>query len=357
MILFLKKLFFFLILCLLVLLIPCAYVFHLGFRTGEFYPLDQMIKIQQKNDVLVLLGTQYIDPHLKYKNANTANWDILVLGTSRMHQIREDFFIDGITFYNTATAVHNLNHYIKFIEALEVFPRFLVFNLDPWQFNKNYLETDWAKMVDEIVSDYKSSYKYDPLKQFQAMLLMLKDGSLKFPQKFNNLQNIGFTAAVYGEGWRKDGSYYWKRALDMDRYKNATAYMECIPSIDKGYWLFVHDPEDGQLYEDSIKLVEKILSLCKERNIMVVAFLPPFTPSIYNRLMENGHYTYMTQVYPALLPLFQEYGYELYDFTASDMVDDSMTFDGWHPDERGAYNILLSIKERNSALADYIRIR
>jgi hypothetical protein len=108
------------------------------------------------------------------------------------------------------------------------------------------------------------------------------------------------------------------------------------------------------IYGDTVKQVEEVLRLCREKDIMVTAFLPPFAPSLYRLMAESGHYDYMTKIYPALLPLFQRYGFELYDFTGSSVIDDAMSYDGYHPDDRGSHRILLSIKAQNSVLAGRI---
>jgi hypothetical protein len=189
---------------------------------------------------------------------------------------------------------------------------------------------------------------------FRLLIGMLLRGEISPLQKFKYPENVGLIAVTYGEGFRKDGFYVWTRRIESEEYKAGAVYNHHNSDITNGKDMYTFGNGD-EVYGESVHKVEEILRLCKERGIMVTAFLPPFAPSVYRQLMESGHYTYMSKIYPALLPLFEKYGFELFDFTdASGITDDTMSYDGHHADDRGNHRILLSMKAQNSVLADYI---
>jgi hypothetical protein len=354
---FLRKILLFSLALTLSVLLVVFQAVRIGKSSGELLKLDEIIEIQQRDDVLHGINTYYIDPFLKYKTANILDPDILALGTSRIISMSQKHFIDSIVFYNAGPVTQNFPAYYDFIESLDVIPRFIILNLDPWQFNENYFSTDWAKLRGERY-DYKNGYEYDKVNIIRSIFRMLINGEFKIEQKFDYPKNMGFLAVMYGEGFGKDGAHYRKRVIDSDDYKNGVAYNFVIDNnyIDRGKDIFAYG--DGDLYDESIKQVDKILRLCKDNNIRVVAFMPPFAPTIYKLLMENGHYEYMAKIYPTLLPIFEQYGFELYDFTdASGFTDDSMSYDGYHPDDRAAYNMLLSMKEQGSIIGEYVADR
>jgi hypothetical protein len=215
--LFLKKIFLFSLALSLSILLAVFFAVRIGKRSGELLKLDEMIEIQQRDAVLVITGIQNTIPFLKYKTANILNPDILAMGTSRIHSVRQEHFVNGVNFYNTAIATQNLPSYYDFIENLDVIPRFIIFNLDQWQFNENYFNTDFQQLMKNRL-DYKNGY--EKVNIIRGILRMIVNLEVKIEQKFDYPENLGLIAAVYGEGFRKDGAYYWKRVLDSDDYKS-----------------------------------------------------------------------------------------------------------------------------------------
>jgi hypothetical protein len=351
--LFLKRIFLFAAVLLALLSGISIPVLRLGYISGEFYTLDVIIEKQLQNNNLVMFAASTAIPYLKYKMVNTVKPEILVVGTSRAAYIKQEHFLPGTGFYNAAVAMLNFDSYRDFIGSLETSPRYILMYLDQWHFNRNYFEQPVVKK-NVVPYDYKNGYSYDPVTIFRTLVKMLLQGDISLFQKLRYPENIGLAAMIYGEGFRKDGFHVLARTIESEEYRTGAAYNNSNSYIIEGTVMFAFGNGD-EVYDKSIHEVEEILRLCKERGIMVTAFLPPFAPSVYRQLMESGRYTYMSKIYPALLPLFEKYGFELFDFTdASGITDDTMTYDGYHADDRGNHRILLSIKAQNSVLADYI---
>jgi hypothetical protein len=299
---------------------------------------------------------QGVLPWLKFKMTNITKPELLVLGTSRVFYIKKEHFLSGTGFYNAGVAVQNLDAYVDFIGSLNAPSlQYIILNLDQWWFNANYFETPLAKdFFYHPHFDYKHGYHYNPLTIIKEFYLKLKNGDLTADWSMKYPENIGLLAAEYNDGVRVDGFYVWTRMIESEQYKNGVGYELILDQIAGGEYLFA--PGNGdEIYDHSVKEVEKLLAFCRDRGIMVTAFLPPFAPSIYALLMEKGGYEYMARIYPTLLPLFEQYGFELYDFTdAADIIDDTMSYDGYHPDDRAYRRVLLSMKARGSVIGKFV---
>ncbi|MDR1106920.1 MAG: DUF1574 domain-containing protein [Treponema sp.] len=352
---FLKRMALFLTIFLVLFTGTGVLVVRIAATSGELYPLDEMIERQLRDNVLIGPALSEILPWYRFRMTVRAEPDILVVGTSRALYIKQEHFLPETKFYNAAGATQNLPAYRNFIESLgrvNIRPRHIILNLDQWRFNRNFFDHPVAKMTQEEY-DYNNGYVYDWENIIRSLYRLLLSGEYRPALSVPYPGNVGLTAAVYGDGFRKDGFYVWTRKVMSEAYRAGTAYTELIPAMESGRDMFAFG--DGiEIYGESVQEVEKILALCREKGIMVTAFLPPFAPSFYRLLAKSGRYEYMTEICPALLPLFEKYGFELYDFTGSPIIDDAMTYDGYHADDRGSHRMLLFMKAHGSVLADYI---
>lgn len=83
---------------------------------------------------------------------------------------------------------------------------------------------------------------------------------------------------------------------------------------------------------EALTITEDILRLAEEHHISIIAILPPFRPSYYERMIESGDFDYIPDAIVELQALFGEYDVPLYDFTNPQVIGGSeaeMT-DGWH---------------------------
>ncbi|MDR1288736.1 MAG: DUF1574 domain-containing protein [Treponema sp.] len=352
---FLKRMALFLAIFLVLFTGTGVLVVRMAAVSGELTPLDEMIERQLEDNVLVGSALAEIIPWYKFRMAVLTGPDILVVGTSRALYIKQEHFLPETKFYNAATAAQNFPAYRNFIESLgrvNTRPRHIILNLDQWQFNRNYFDQPMAKTMRQD-HDYNNGYVYGRENIIRGFYRLLLSGEYRPALSVPYPGNMGLAAAVYGDGFRKDGFYVWTRKIISEAYRAGAAYTDFIPHVESGRDMFAFG--DGiEIYGESVQEVEKILALCREKGIMVTAFFPPFAPSFYRLLAESGRHEYMTGIYPVLLPLFEKYGFELYDFTGSSVIDDTMTYDGYHPDDRGSHRILLFMKAHGSVLADCI---
>jgi hypothetical protein len=344
---------------LVFLLIPCPIFlcifipsFYVAYNSGELLTVDEIATVQQRDDILVGTAIQNIDSQFKFITTKKLKPNILALGTSRVMQFRREYFTDDILFYNAGGAVASLPQYIDFIAQMETYPELILVGLDQYYFNEN-----WAKKNSSNIT-YQDNYNF--MRIIINTFKMLLKRKISINQTYQYITNIGLTAKIYGDGFSKDGSYFSNfsnRILnnpDSDYSKSPLdRFIDTTERIDAGNRRFEYGSE---IYEKSIEQMSKLLKECSKHDIEVIAFIPPFAPYINTILKESSNYAYMEKIYPTLLPVFNNYGYELYDFTeSSDFSDDTMYFDGFHGNEETYHHILYLLKDKNSSLAKYIK--
>ena len=84
-----------------------------------------------------------------------------------------------------------------------------------------------------------------------------------------------------------------------------------VQSIEKGTDRFQYADE---MDITTIRYLEQLLAYCYEKEIKVIAFTPPFAPTVC-KAMDNENYKYMKQIAPTVQLICEQYGYEFYDFT------------------------------------------
>jgi hypothetical protein len=326
-----------------------SFPIYIAFYSKEIFHVDMIIDYQQSKNILVGTAIQSINSQLKYRSVNKIKPDIIAIGTSRVMQFRREYFNDNISFYNAGGAVINLPQYIDFIKSMNDKPQFIIVGLDQYFFNENYAINDQ--------NNNTYYYNYNPLKIILNIFKMISNNKISINQHYHYDDNVGLTAMVYGDGFRKDGSYFYNRIINEPESEYSKNYKypfkDTVQRIDDGNSRFEYGID---VWEKSTEQVIQLLKECKNNNIKVIAFLPPFAPYINTKLKENGNYQYIWKIYNILISIFDEYDYELYDFTDfSNLSDDSMYIDGFHGDDNTYHNILLKIKENNSLIGKFIK--
>src|SRR5687768_13974749 len=85
--------------------------------SGEFTPVEKVIRMQSTATTPVLFGRAYSDPTARYKLQSVVHRkpEVLVLGTSRVMALRGDFFRDGTQFFNAGNGITRLGHLRPFL--------------------------------------------------------------------------------------------------------------------------------------------------------------------------------------------------------------------------------------------------
>jgi hypothetical protein len=345
---FLQKIavFFSIPICLvLVLGIP---VFYIAYNSGELLTIDAIIEKQQDENVLVGLAITNVDAILKLKSVKKIRPSIIALGTSRVMQFRKEFFNDDVIFYNAGGATTNLKQYANFIQSLNADeqPAYVIVGLDQYFFCQNYAQQD------QSVSNF--TYNHNSLQIIVLILKKIIYREMKLFPEYNFRNNIGLTAKIHGDGFRKDGSYQYNRILNDQAY--GKQYKFPFDDTTRRIEVGIHRFEYGDKpWNESVKQVIDLLEICKNRGICLIGFLPPYAPYIYDKMLDTGKYDYLNQIYPEILPIFNKYGYELYDFSdVKYFADDSVFIDGFHGSDIVYHKIILEMKNQNSKISQFV---
>lgn len=301
--LFVRNILRFLIVC------TCIYVIVLEFslyKLGESGKYEKIINKQIKYNVL--FGRKLTNETLEYKimGAQIIKPKILTLGTSRIMQVRQQFFKSHI-IYNAAISasisqgIGEMKHFLDMVKDSTNI-KHVIIGLDPWLFNPNYPDNQRANKTESLKSKLKKRLSnfpllYNGLKQLKSYLSDISarpiiyrklipeyQSSLRYLFKDRQFKGYGLNSKIHNSGFRFDGSYqypgdYQEGWLDASiiSYKN---------SLKNDNYRF--SPAQN-IYYDSLYELQQLLDFAKSEQINVIGLMPPFSPNFYSALtsMEN----------------------------------------------------------------------
>ena len=164
---FLLKLFIFVLPIFILLGIP----FGILWKGGEFITSTGILA--QRTCGQVLVGRAYfsdVPPNLNVLSVQTLHPDVVVLGNSRVLEIRNNFFVPTSTFYNAGRSVTSMSGFKKFLDHIPVGkePKILLVGIDQsfflshetasapllqdesWVAQTNVFLTVWKKVYTDI---------------------------------------------------------------------------------------------------------------------------------------------------------------------------------------------------------------
>lgn len=326
-----------------------GFVYYIGWTTGEFADFSQLIEMQrQDHNIFIGMGYNEQTAYYKLENANYYQADVITLGTSRVMQFKNEYFDSD--FYNCGGAVGwNYDEYLNFVKNLNYTPRMIIIGLDQWVFNdawnqyciaydneipigmidRNSISMEWS-MIKDLLSCKWNVYAIE-----------------------NYPMNYGVTGRSKGVGFQWDGSYYSGNVYREPTTQEDYMFVITFERIDGGYGFF----EWGEHIDDkTCGYLKAFLEYCKENGIMVIGFAPPFAPSVYNRMIASGNYSYLSEISPKCEEIFQQYGYEYYDYTDVSIlnVGDAYFVDGYHGGEVAYAYIVEDMLAQGSCLREYV---
>ncbi|QXE90691.1 hypothetical protein KP001_20235 [Geomonas subterranea] len=300
--------------------------------------------------------------------------DVVALGSSRVLQFRDKMFAPN-RFYNAGYTIKSIPEFMTFVSLLpeDKLPRTLIIGLDHWMFNARYdhlnaapNKQEWLKYDDmDVTSVFKASKKVykrtfsgvvsldDVLFPDKAMARSQKDAALASVPKF------GFNACVNKTGFRNDGSMYYgiqieklmANASDANDFK----FKDTLHKVAKGQDRF---KQGGEINEEAVRQLRLFLAYCQKKNIHVVAFLPPFTDTVWNKMVASGKFHYLDGLNARLQHELDGYGYEFYDFStfSSAGATDLEAIDGFHGGESVYLGMLIRMLDRGSKLNEFCNV-
>jgi hypothetical protein len=163
---------------------------------------------------------------------------------------------------------------------------------------------------------------------------------------------IGLTARIHGGGFRSDGSYDYGWYLshpDDDRHWDPH-FRQTLDRIARGVERFERAAQPDLRGEAALRA---LLADLHARGATVVAFFPPFAPSVRARMRSLDGYAYMDELPARATAVFAEHGDRFFDFSdpATLGAIDSEFIDGYHGSERTYARLMLRLAEDVPAVA------
>jgi hypothetical protein len=338
--------------------IPLAIILGLPiwemYAYGEFLPYNALVaKRMQGAPALINFG--YSNPlyYLDRQAVVLGKPQVLVLGSSRVDQIRSDFFDSTTTEYTASVVVQDMDQFQQFLDSVPASssPKVLVIGLDQKFFNPNYnvanfgasdirpLLTQTTTPISAIFGNWWAHWF--ALYGYMASEAVTPENLI---HPYNNL--LGTQALVHRAGYRNDGSYEPGEEIHV---------------TENPYSSYITQGTMGFEYSDSVSTssldeLNSLLAECASRNIYVIGFVPPFSPTLSAQVNAMGNdYGYMRAIAPDVVPIFKKYGFGFYNFgdpqslgiTTADMRDEI------HPTERGYLMMVEKMAESDKTLARY----
>jgi hypothetical protein len=307
------------------------------YASGEFLPEDVFLDLRRASQPF-LVGRAYSDAmgYLKLKTVQVEAPVVIALGTSRVMPFRESFF--GDRFFNAGSGEYQqFEDLLAFLRSIPAGrePKAIVVGLDQKFFN--------ARWTEHVPDPFKPSHEKAGWRQRWSLLraywpyvyrdyyegkFRLSDLTRARP---DGVRRIGLQAVVKNQGYREDGSYVWEywefHTLDLAQIAG-----------DERYYVYGDEVSGKTLRE-----VEAFLAECRTRGIRVAAFLPPFSPPVYQALVQHrDRYRFVFEIADRLRPMFNRYGFSFADFTdpaRCDIQRDGF-YDGQHASENGYRRML-----------------
>jgi len=320
------------------------------YHSGEFKPFSSYIHPLQKDQLFGLAYSNYDKTYKFHMTDEIHRPEILALGSSRSMQIKRPVVSPDYSFYNAGGAIQNVRELPLFISKLHDSPKLILVNLDQWWFNRPYLDVS-QPFLPSVYDE--PELEISKLGQLVCDFYMdLWKGKISLKKVFNS-DNIGLNAICNDNGFSADGSRFQGDMILAPELQDDYNFKNVLGRIEQGNNFFQYcDKADSS----QVSVVDDFLRQCVARNIKVAAFLPPFAPYVYQRMQATGQYSYMSQLYALLKPVFDKYeSCTIYDFTdVTQTGAHNYDFDdGFHGSEIIYNGMIRQMVRQDSTLAPF----
>ena len=302
-----------------------------------------------------LIGLGYTDPMHLVKHAVLQNRqpEVIALGTSRVLQFREFCFSKPESFYNCGRSVGKVQDLEAFLSSYPgEKPKVIILGLDQDMFSVD----DEDMLKDPRAYQFKeTSYGTRLTKGTKAFWeAWLNDGIVTGTTIPGTTNFIGRNARLENEGYRADGSYCYGRVIRQSNQQDAYDFQQTIGRIDKGKGRFAPATE---INSGAIQQIDNFLKSCREMEIHVVGFLPPYGSAVYDHFKEDALiYPHVFDLHGQLKPIFEANKMLVEDYTdiRSLSANDFETTDGFHGSEVCYLKLLKLMAANDTILMSYL---
>lgn len=277
-----------------------------------------------------ILGDPYDDSLIrdyKINRISLAEYKTICIGSSRVLEFSEDMFKEP--FFNLGYTVLNTDDFLYLIKKLNLKNKKLILGIDQWLFNE-----EWSKQLNAQNKKFNivgNLFNYNKIVDIPYVNYN--------STTINGIMLIGQNATEHLSGILSDGSFYYGSIYEKRSYNNkldSFAFIEAETRINDGIYNFKYGKKPDAHALFNLKL---IIDLCKNNNNEIVLFFPPYSPSIWGKMMKSGHYNYILEASNQIKELCSKDDVPFFDFSNFASIDNQY-IDGFHGGKQIYYQIL-----------------
>ncbi|MCC7073396.1 MAG: hypothetical protein IT383_18945 [Deltaproteobacteria bacterium] len=315
----------------------------------ESLSADEIARLHFDGPLDALYGAAYTNPDARYKlvGIELRKPDLVTIGSSRVLEFESGLFVDGSRrFYNGGLLIERLYEIRRAMRHFDGrHPKYVLLGIDQWSFN-----AAWPSAVDNPLYEREiSAGVSDLLNAIQRTARFawpdLIHGKLSMASLIGGAPHLGVNARTRGNGFRWDGSMVYADRLRDPNGERDFDFRESFSRIAEGRRRFEFGSD---VDEAALKELELLLREARERGLEVVAYLPPFAPSVERRLRATGKHSYVDKISPVITPIFARHGFKVFDFTSCESVGctDEEFLDGFHAGTKADARMLAAMADQ-----------
>jgi hypothetical protein len=336
---------------LAIVFLPClAGLAWIGWQLGATVPLSTIAREQQADHKLLWLGALKDYAPYKLARIKLVQPEVLLVGSSRCGQAREQVFRPYKT-YNACLTAWPLEHVVDFIDRAtrESKPRVVIVALDYFLFGDSLAQV-WAK---ERAMDYRQgidSYRrklhdvFDFAMRNNWNLHAIKTAILRPQFELIDDNRLVGTEAIRGQfGFRDDGSVFVYPGYRRTSAETLAHGAEYVTSS---------FPGASHISEAQFGHISRLSRLAKERSFIVVGIQFPLLKSATDFMDTDQAYWPYGGLWRELRSettanRFAELGVRFFDMSRDPLAaDPGNFFDPAHPSERGILKTIIALMDR-----------
>jgi hypothetical protein len=347
----------------LVFLLPAIllYAFPVGiFLLGrEAYTPAQMVRMQIQHPEAVVgkyfnhFGT---DNYYKQLLVQAKKPQVIILGSSRGIELREQFFMDPQSFVNASVPSATLSQMQGFVESLPAEKSaVVVLELDQSLFRSDVKESPFPppQSTQDVLSDL---FTYD-WRQIYLDFYLHKINLATVLSQYQESHNVGLAAYLSGDGYRSDGSRRYAYIFGPKWQEVvARSVANKVQELKKSRGSYEYGPA---ISLEALDTLDATLAEAQEKHLTVIGYLPPVPSAIYSEMLaEPDEYRDSTVGLPlAVDTIFKKHGFQMFDFSDDHVlgndIDREFT-DTLHVTDKMDLRILLSMAQQAPIMKTYI---
>lgn len=229
----------------------------------------------------------------------------------------------------------------------------LIIGLDQWFYSRkteSYAEAPFSSQITECNNSLNLIQQ-----SWTKVYSDLYTNKIRLDDVLDARGAIGLNAVINSNGFRNDGSFYYGELIECPTSPGAIAsfsFSKSLGRISTGGNRFAHtENADRELVNET----GNFLDAAAKRGVHVVGFMPPYAPTVLDKMRKSKKYNYLDELYAALLPHFQRHQFSLFDFTDPRPLGgrDTDFADGIHAGEGFHVRMLKEMVQEDRTLQEY----